>query len=393
MTNKYQNLSSNELRVLMESGSFFPEPSPSGLVVTSATPVISILHRGVDERHASGRRQLNRWLAQWDFSDVKDIIMRLTSEDEQHHESAKWELYLNSLFRFLGFSVKYEPLSMSGSGGEKVTSPDFLIEKDGTSLLVEAVTISKAPKETAKKLWLELLSYLQKHQRDDFWIAVNPISSSVMPPKMKTILDQINAYLDAYDPPTLAEGEPVEIDYFTVSVEGWELELHAHRISEGGTLDSFVGMWGNLDSPVITDISDLRSQVLFKRAKYGRNLPHKFVIAVLENSFMGGMDATHRLGALFGEEVVIFNTDDDSTSGGRKPNGVWNNGKIDTRLSGLLLLAGMQFSAEELPLPEFWVNPSLGDSLNSLFPFTIWTVEGNTCSKTAGLESWNPLAP
>src|SRR5690606_4523989 len=110
---------------------------------------------GVDEHHTSGRNQLNRWLAQWDFPDVKDIIMRLTSEDEQHHDSAKWELYLNSLFRFLGFSVKYEPLSMTGSSREKVSSPDFLIEKDGTSLLVEAVTISKAPQETDKKLWME----------------------------------------------------------------------------------------------------------------------------------------------------------------------------------------------------------------------------------------------
>ena len=391
MANKYRAIRSDELRILMASGSFFPEPSTTELIVTSATSTISILHSGVDARHTSARQQLNRWLAQWDFPDVKDIIMRLTSENEQHHQSARWELYLNSLFRSLGFSVEHEPLAMKSSGGEKAESPDFLIKKEGTSLLVEAVTISKAPKETEKKLWAELVSYLQKHQRKDFWIGITPIASSTFPPKMKIILSQINAYLDAYDPPVLSGSDPGEIDYFPICVDGWELELHAHRMPEGEPLDSFVGMWGNMDSGAITDTSDLRAQVLFKRSKYGKDLPHRFVIAVLENSFMGGLDETHRRGALFGEETVTWNSDG-STSRGRKANGIWNNGKIDSRLSGLLLLAGMRFGADELLLPEFWTNPYLDDSLHNLFPFTIWKAMGTTYVKSEGLEYWNPLS-
>jgi len=391
MANKYQNLSSDELRARMMSGSFFPEPSESDFNVTSATPVIAILHYGVDERHTSARKQLNRWLVQWNCADVKDIVMRLTSEREQHHESALWELYLNSLFIHLGFSVIHEPLSLNTFGNEKAASPDFLIEKDGALLLVEAVTISRTPKETDKKIWTDILDYLQKQRRADFWIGINPTTSTTSPPRKTEILAQINSYLDSCDSIIDSGDEQWTLDYFPICVDGWEFELRAQRISEGTTFDSFVGMWGNLDTGVITDTSDLRSQIMFKRSKYGKELPHNFVIAVLENSFMGGIDDFHRFGALFGEAQVHFH-DDGSVTNGRKANGIWNNGKIDTRLSGLLLLAGMRFGADELPLPEFWINPYMNDSLQNLFPFTFWRADGDSYSKTLGLKSWNPLS-
>lgn len=388
MANRYRSYSTDDLRGMMQSGTFFPEPPEVVFDITAATPSISVLHRGTDEYHKAVRQRVNSWLSHWDFPEVRDVVMRLTSEDQQPHESALWELYLNSLFRDLGFSVKHEPLSLANGGGGKAESPDFLIEKDGVQILVEAVTISREPTQTEKKLWIELLGYIQKHRRDDFWIGIRPIASSNTPPKMKAILAKINTYLDSFEPFPDDGIEAVDREDFRISVEGWELELHAHRMPEGEPIDVFVGMWGNLNSGVITDTSDLRSQIDFKRSKYGKDLPYKFVIAVLENSFMGGLDDVHRLGALFGEWVVNFHSNGTSTNG-RKPNGLWNNGKTDTHLSGLLLLGGLNVGASQLQLPEFWTNPYLDNSLHELFPFSIWKLEGETYSKTSGLDFWN----
>ena len=388
LVNKYRSYSTDDLRGLMQSGTFFPEPFKAEFVITAATPSISVLHRGTDEYHKAVRQRINGWLKHWDFPDVRDVVMRLTSEDQQPHESALWELYLNSLFRDLGFSVIHEPLALPNGEGEKAESPDFLIEKDGVQFLVEAVTISREPTQTEKKLWTDLLSYIQKHRRDDFWIGIRPISSSSTPPKMKKILAQINTYLDSFDPSSQEEISLVDREDFRICVEGWELELHAHSMPEGEPIDVFVGMWGNLDSGVITDTSDLRSQIEFKRSKYGKDLPHRFIIAVLENSFMRGLDDVHRLGALFGDWVVNFHVDGTSTNG-RKPNGIWNNGKRDAYISGLLLLAGINIGAEQIRLPEFWTNPYLDNSLHDVFPFSIWKLDGETYSKTSGLDFWN----
>jgi hypothetical protein len=385
-------MTNDELKDLMSKGSFFPEPTEPELTVTTKTPTISIITFGREESHITARKQLNQWLKQWDFLEAKDIVMRLTSEDDQPHQSALWELYLNSLFRSLGYSVSHEPLSGASSGAAKITSPDFKIDGHGESFLVEAVTISRTPSKTNKKLWRDLLSYLEEHTRADYWIGINPIASSDAPPKMRKILLEINEYLDSYSPPDPEVIGTYEFDRFTIKVEGWEFELHAHRVPEGLTLKSFVGMSGNLDGGAITDTGDLRSQILYKRSKYGADLPHKLVIAVLENSFMGGLDDHHRKAALFGEEFVTWNPDG-TTSSGRHPNGIWNNGKVDTRLLGLLLLSGMRFGAQELHLPQFWANPYGDQSVDQLFPMTTWKANGNQYEKIEGIESWNPLIP
>lgn len=320
----------------------------------------------------------------WDFSERKDIIARLQSKSDAQHEGAVWELFLNSFFRHLGYCVSRDPLANTGK------TPDFKVRKYLTSFYLEATISSDDPKSPAEKHWISLVSEIEKIERDDFYISLQPVRSSSITPKSRKFVDAINAILDMLDYDSLTGAVASEISEENISVGDWEIRIRPLRRDVRTKDGIFIAIRGNVNSPMITDLQDLRSKIEGKRKRYGK-LDAPYVIAILENSFFASDDRWHRFGALFGQEAVQISTDGSSKSV-RMTDGIWDIDKGKTSVEGLLLLSRLVVTLPHLELPELWINPLIPKSkLHQKIPLTNLMRQGDNYEVNKRATQWDGL--
>ena len=342
---------SDLLREKVASGRFFPEPDSNEPKFLANTPDIEKIRFGKNSYHRLAREKINRWLVDWDFDDLSDIVSRLESKKAAQHEGAVWELFLNSMFKSLGYRVGRDPLSGSGK------TPDFLIRKNFTKFYVEATCISSTLKTTKEKNWIDLLSQIETIERDDFYIDISPTKLAEEVPKSSVFKREINNFLDQFDYRESAHWTNETSPTKRIAVGSWEIEVRISRRPARGNPELFVRMRTFGGTALITDLDDLVRKIDSKRKRYGK-LKHPYIIAILENSFPSGNDMWHRYGALFGNEEVLI-SGDGSYKLNRKPGGVWEISKGETNVNALLLLDRLDSWQKHHVLPELWTNPNL----------------------------------
>lgn len=367
-----------------KSRTYFPEPSDPITRFPRFVPDIEIYKNSNDPLAVMGRLRLNSWLRDWNFRDKKDLLARLNSDSAADHDGALWELYLNSLFRHLGFHVERDPLKAKGK------TPDFLISRYGKRYYVEATSVSRGPSTPIQKHWENLVNKVDEIERDDYSIAFNPTQTSNRAPRPNQIIKQINAFLDSLDYEEVCHSGIWNRPEFPVKDNDWEIRVSPIPKRPKGDSLFFIAICGSADSALISDLEDLRSKISKKRKRYGRlNAP--FIIAILENSFAGSYDRWHRFGALFGNEALQLSPNGETKSI-RIENGIWSARKKESYVEGLLLVDRLQTTFLQLGLPELWINPNLKSrNLQAEFPFPYLRLEGELYNFTSTNFLWDGI--
>jgi len=374
----------NSERYRARSRIYFPEPSAPITRFPRFIPDIEIYKNSDDPLAVMGRLRLNAWLRDWNFQDKKDLLARLNSKSAADHDGALWELYLNSLFKRLGFHVERDPLKAQGK------TPDFLISRYGKRFYVEATSVSRGPSSPTQKHWNNLVYKVDAIERDDYSITFHPSQTSNKSPRPTQVIKQINAFLDSLDYEEICRSSTWNRPEFLVNDNGWEIRVSPIPKAPKGESLFFIAICGSADSGLISDLEDLRSKISKKRKRYGQlNAP--FIIAILENSFAGSNDRWHRFGALFGNEALQISSNGETKSI-RIENGIWSARKKESYVEGLLLVDRLQTTFSNLGLPELWINPNIESTVIYVeFPFPYLRLEGELYNFTPTNFSWDGL--
>ncbi len=363
---------------------YFPEPKTPITKFPRFVSDIEIYQNSNDPLAVLGRLRLNSWLRDWKYPDKKDLLARLNSKSAADHDGAVWELYLNSLFRYLGFHVERDPLKASGK------TPDFLITRLGRRYYVEATSVSRGPSSPTQKHWESLVNKVDAIQREDYSITFHPSKTSNKAPRAKQIIKQITAFLDAIDYEQLCRSGIWNRPETLVKDNDWEIRVSPLAKKPIGRSEYFIALCGNADSGLISDLEDLRTKISKKRKRYGR-LDAPFIIAILENSFAASNDRWHRFGALFGNEALRLSPNG-TTKSIRIENGIWSDRKKESYVEGLMLVDRLQSTFPELGRPELWINPNIESSiLEAEFPFPYLRLEEELYNFTPTNFSWDGL--
>lgn len=369
----------------IHSRKYFEEPKLQEPNFPPIVPDIHIYRNSSSTYAVLARKRLNRWIRDWKYEDKKDILARLESTDANHHDAAIWELYLNSYFRTVGFHVIRDPLSIEGR------TPDFFIQRYGTAFYVEATSSAKHSDEPHQKHWVSIVNAVSTIERNDFEISIQALKISSTPPKTKRMISEINKYLDGLSYETEIAKRGNSYSSKEIVVGDWVLEIGVIPKVERTYEGSFIRIRGNVDNFILKDLKNLKEKILDKRNRYGK-LKFPYIVAILENSFLGGVDDWHRFGALFGKEAIRLSSTGE-TEAIRKPDGIWDYGKADPKIYGLILLGRLNPSLANWQTPDLWINPFVPTkTVNKVIPLSTLEFNQGHINRLPARYTWNGVS-
>lgn len=138
------------------------------------------------------------------FSEIPDSEKSsIKSSFKKNFDDTFYELFLHNLFSKLGYKVKIHP-NIEGT----TKKPDFLIEKNGMEIYVEA-KISKdktSEEEALEKMTNQFYDSMNKLRSNNFMIGIKEVSFiSGKQPKTKKIVQKLENQLSQLDPDIVEE--------------------------------------------------------------------------------------------------------------------------------------------------------------------------------------------
>lgn len=162
-------------------------------------PTYNYYNKSARKEIAIIRETLENWFSEIPNSE-KDSIKRsfIKSFDDSFYE-----LFLHNLFKKLGYKVKIHP-NIEGT----TKKPDFLIEKDGVEIYVEAkISKDKNSKEEAlEKMTNQFYDSMNKLRSNNFMIGITEVSFiSGKQPKTRKIVQELENKLSKLNPDIVQE--------------------------------------------------------------------------------------------------------------------------------------------------------------------------------------------
>jgi len=317
-----------------------------------------------EDQAVRARRRLNAWLDLWDFEDRADVQGRLQKDDAQFR-GAYWELFLNAMFRAAGMRVTRDPLAAHGSE----QTPDFLVASGDRVAYVEATSVNKSKLALSQeRQYNAIIDGLEEVQRRDYVISLQVTERTSQSPSVRWLRNELTNWLDALPTDALLDRQAPSRVF---KQSGWSFMATARPCSPEAPPTPIVMTWQVPQSNVITDGVDLRRAIAGKSSRYGE-LRHPYIVAVLEDTFMGVDPTWHRTTALFGDDVITIASDGQVTRRLRPP-GTWTSvdGFRRHHVSGVLMQGTLQLVQPELELPQLWLHPDAGVSEIPQFPVPI----------------------
>lgn len=297
-----------------------------------------------------------------------DLLGRLRSKDDRQSKGAFFELYLHECLLRMGYVVTCHP-QLAGTKRR----PDFLAEKGGRSIYIEARSASSSDVSVGNAARLNAVyESLDKLDSPNFFLWIDVVQQGVAPLRSRHLRGRLETWLAGLDPDehTLVAGKRREDQPGYVHEDaGWRIDFRAIAKSPGVRGRAGVrplGIFGGGEAHWVQDEERIRGALIDKGSAYGA-LGAPFVVAVASNSVSSDDDAI--LNVLYGTEVVELRTNPDgteSTAMVRKPDGYWYRGDCwDHRgVSAVLMVKNLhpafvskqQHTIWEHPDPEFAVD-------------------------------------
>lgn len=301
-----------------------------------------------------------------------DVRGRLRSKDDRQSKGAFFELYLHECLLRMGYSVTCHP-ELEGTNRR----PDFLAEKDGRSIYIEARSASSSDVAVGKSARVNAVyESLDRLDSPNFFLWIDVAKQGDAPLRARPLRGRLEKWLAGLNPDdhTLVGTRRDELPGLTHEDAGWKIGFRAvpkspeARGREGARP---LGIFGGGEAQWVQDEEGIRGALTDKGSAYG-SLGAPFVVAVASSSM--SMDDDDVLNALYGTEVVEFHTFADgteSTAMARKPDGYWYRGdRWDHRgVSAILVVKNLHPAFVGTQQHTIWEHP---DPEVAVDGFPIW---------------------
>ncbi|WP_132154857.1 hypothetical protein [Kribbella antiqua] len=301
-----------------------------------------------------------------------DVRGRLRSTDDRQSKGAFFELYLHECLLRMGYSVTCHP-EVDGTSRR----PDFLAEKDGRRIYVEARSASSSDAAVGKSARVNAVyESLDRLDSPNFFLWIDVARQGDAPLRARPLRGRLEKWLAGLDPDdhTLVGKRRDDLPGVTHEDAGWRIEFRALPRSpeaRGRRGARPLGIFGGGDAQLVHDVEGLRGALADKGSAYG-SLGAPFVIAVASSSNF--LDDDDVLNALYGTEVVEFRTFADGTESTvrtRKPDGYWFGGdRWDHRgVSAVLVVKNLHPAFVGRQQHTIWEHP---DPEHAVDAFPMW---------------------
>lgn len=264
------------------------------------------LDRSIRPEAARVRELLETLLAGYPQDHRESLKIRLTSDVEETHDSAFFELLLHELFRSRGYTLVAVEPEVPGS----TKRPDFLFRnRDGAQFYVEAVsaTGTSSVDRGRTRHRDDIRRVVDSIRHPNFWLGLHEGNLPGAPVATTRLRREIERWLDSLPPPTSVERESLRprehAKRFRIGsgTESVHLTATPRNLSRGRAPRG-VGVISH-GVRIAADTADILRQKVEKKAnRYGRTLPFPLVIAV--NALMEVQDDTDVDDAIFGTIAV-----------------------------------------------------------------------------------------
>jgi len=253
------------------------------------------------------RELMEGWLAEFPSRHREEITKRLRNRDNHHFEAAFFELYLHTLFRRIGYSVRIHPRA-----GNLNKRPDFLVTGDGGSRLwIEAASVSElSDAARAEEARLNVVyDALNRVHCPDYFLNLQhygELTSPLPGEKLRQELRQFLKSLEYEKVRTLAEGGLARLPRFSFSHGSFRLTIGVIPVDpqrRGHPGHRPLGMYGPGNMELVDHHTPIRDKIRRKAHRYGQ-LRHPLILAI--NDAGGHADRIDVMEALVGTECWMF---------------------------------------------------------------------------------------
>lgn len=318
------------------------------------------------------RDLIEDWFSRLCSEAQADVRGRLRSKDDRQFKGAMFELYLHECLFRMGYSVTCHP-ELEGTSRR----PDFLAEKDGRSIYVEARSASSSDVAVGKSARVNTVyESLDRLDSPNFFLWIDVAKQGDDPLRARPLRGRLEKWLAGLNPDEHSlEGKGREdLPAFSHEGAGWKIEFRAIPKSpdvRGREGVRPLGIFGGGEAQWVQDDEAIHDALMDKGSVYG-SLGAPFVVAVESSSVT--LDDHDVFNALYGTEVIEFRTFADgrqATVATRKPDGYWYRGDHwDHRgVSAVLVVKNLHPAFVGKQQHTIWEHP---DPEATVDPFPIW---------------------
>jgi hypothetical protein len=298
-----------------------------------------------------------------------DVRGRLRSRDDRQSKGAFFELYLHECLLRMGYTVTCHP-EVEGTSRR----PDFLAEKDGGAVYVEARSASSSDVVVGAAARVNTLyESLDKIDSPNFFLWIDVEEQGGDPLRARPLRSKLEKWLRELDPDAYRDRGNGRRDFPDLSYEadGWRIQFHALPKSPEARGKEGVrplGIFGGGRAFLVHDEEGIKNALSDKGSAYGP-LGAPYVVAVASSSIT--TDDYDVKNALYGTEALLIGTGPGGETNPdalvRNPDGYWYKGDHwDHRhVSAVLVVkqlhpafvGSQQHTIWEHPDPEWSVPP------------------------------------
>jgi hypothetical protein len=307
----------------------------------------SFLNRSARPAADRVRTLVDSWFSRYPLSEQAALRARIRSQDDRHHLSAFFELFMHELLLRLHCEVHVHP----DMNNDTTKRPDFEVTSpEGERFFVEAIIATdESETDVAARARMNVVyDALNQLDSPNFFLGMDLEGTPETPPSAKSMRAFLQERLENLDPDAIIELWETNglsgIPRWHYQHDGWDITffpIPKSAEARGKPSVRPIGMKFHGFRQIAPEQA-IKSAVLRKAGRYG-DLGRPYVIAVNAISEYG-VDRTDAIEALFGQEQLEVTWP--STPGGpmgfrptRKPDGAWISpkGPRYTRVSAILL--------------------------------------------------------
>jgi hypothetical protein len=331
------------------------------------------------EEGVLARQRLNSWIRLWDYDDRAEVLGRLESGRDETSRGAFWEIYVNALLIWQKCEVQRIPEVRN------LSTPDFLAKKEGEGFYIEATTIQTAhDKRDHEKRFRTFLDYLNKQSHPRFCLGVFATKAGINSIHSKSLCKSVMAWLESLNDEVMHHRE------LSLKDGDWEFEFSA--IPKAGIDCRMVNMSMSSGAQVVKDDLKLRRAIKSKNESYSKvKIDSPIVLVIEEENGSFGGTLISRVGALFGDWQVVFDTRDGSSRSTRRSNGAWvsGTGLTNGTISAVMISQNIFLHGDQIRTPQIWLHPEPKYVWKQPFGFDQYVPQGGEMVYREGLTEWD----
>ena len=246
------------------------------------------------------RSLMQEWLDHiQDDTDYTDLRQRFRSRDDEQFRSAYLELYLHESLIRAGYVVTIHP-SVNGT----TTRPDFLVERDGKRMYIEAIAPGSSPSaKAAAQRRAVLFDTVNRLDDPNFMLWLDDLVEGANQPPAARLRADLRRWLAELDPDAPWDLESAPSHQW--QHDGWSVtfkpmpkkpEARGRRANNRA-----IGVYGHTGVDWIDDAPAIRKALTTKHHEYG-DLDVPFVIAV--GTYIHDRDRWHTTNAMYGAAAI-----------------------------------------------------------------------------------------